>query len=158
MAGSSFNDWDWYCEDTNWKSKFGNDKGWAFTEDNKTSIIATGDMSNVTTAENMFYYCEGLTSIPKNAFPNLTMGKNMFFTCTSLTNIPENAFPSLTNGDSMFEDCEYVQRGALGLYNNWLVGGKVTTHSSTFANCGKETETGLAELNQIPWSWGGLAD
>lgn len=74
----------------------------------------------LTDGYSMFYDCTGLTSIPEKAFPKLTDGFYMFAGCSGLTSIPANAFPSLTNGDSMFDDCEYVQRGALGLYNNWL--------------------------------------
>ena len=254
VEDSSYNDWDWYCADTDWESKFDNDNGWAFTEDNRTSIIATGDMFNVKSVTYMFYECTGLTSIPENAFPNLTdAGSYMFSGCTGLTSIPENAFPNLTDaGDSMFYDCtgltgiaenafpsltagiamfKYctgltsisenlfsnltdashmfdgctglisisenlfpsltrghymfqdctgltsipenafpnltaatymfyrclnVQNGALGLYRNLLEGGKVTYHTGTFLNCGNYTETGRAELNQIPEDWGGL--
>lgn len=206
VAGSSYNDWDWYCASSNWDWKFSSEYGWPpFTDDNKTSIIAFGDMSNVTstkymfsdcdglisipevvfpdlidgtqmfydcpgltkiadnafpkmiTGVSMFGYCENLTSIPANAFPNLKDGTSMFNSCYGLTSIPENAFQNLKDGWGMFDSCLNVQSGALGLYTNLKNGGKVTNHSFTFSDCGKDTETGLAELRQIPQSWGGLA-
>jgi hypothetical protein len=56
----------------------------------------------------------------------------------------------------MFRDCLNVQSGALALYQQ---ASTQTTppsdHSYTFTNCGKNTQTGAAELAQIPSSWGG---
>lgn len=276
VADSSFNDWDWYCADTNWKSKFDSYNGWAFTEEHKVSIIATGDMTNVTSMESMFHGCTGLTNIPENSFNNVTNAKLMFDGCTGLTNIPENSFNNVTDAsgmfyrctgltnipmnsfnnvtnayamfyectgltsipensfnnvtnagemfigctgltsipDNMFNNvtnaygmfdectgltsipenslnnvtavsymfrrctgltsignnsfnnvyeaqgmfygCTRVEHGALALYNKWIAGGKVISHINTFTDCGKDTTTGLAELQQIPVDWGGL--
>jgi hypothetical protein len=56
---------------------------------------------------------------------------------------------------NMFYDCVNVQSGALALYQQ--ASSRVTppSHSYTFRFCGSNTETGAAELAQIPTSWGG---
>lgn len=102
---SSFNDWDWYCEDTDWSGKFNNKSGYTFTEDIKVSILITGDMANITSAAGMFNDCTGLTNMSENSFPSLTECTAMFQDCTNLASIPNNAFPNLTNGTAMFNGC-----------------------------------------------------
>lgn len=154
VVDSSYNDWDWYCEDTDWESKFDNENGWAFTEDNRTSIIATGDMSNVTSIVYMFYKCTGLTSVPDNSFDNVPNVYGMFYECTGLTSIPYNSFNNnISDVDYMFYGCTRVEHGALALYNKWENTPRIITYNHTFKDCGKDTTTGLAELEQIPYSW-----
>lgn len=77
---------------------------------------------------------------------------------TSLTEIPTSIpFGSyLTNVSQMFYGCSNVTTGALALYNYLKDIPTITTHSETFKGCGSNTVTGLAELQQIPLSWGGL--
>ena len=113
--------------------------------------------NNVANADSMFYNCTGLTTIPDNSFNNVTNASYMFIGCAELTSIPDNSFNNVTNAYYMFISCTNVEHGALALYNKWVAGGKVTNHSNTFIDCGKDTTTGLAELQQIPTSWGGLA-
>lgn len=62
----------------------------------------------------------------------------------------------------MFEDCTSVQSGALSFYqqlssHSWPA--YTSSHNvgcvRTFGNCGMNTVSGLAELNQIPSNYGG---
>lgn len=81
-----------------------------------------------------------------------------FFNCTSLTQIPSTiSFGSyVANVAQMFAGCTEVTGGALSLYNQLKDIATITNHSDTFKNCGANTQTGLAELQQIPLSWGGM--
>ena len=56
----------------------------------------------------------------------------------------------------MFQGCTKVTEGALAQYT-WFINNNnnITNHSSTFLNCGLDTQTGAAELAQIPVGWGG---
>lgn len=81
-----------------------------------------------------------------------------FMNCTSLTSIPSSIqFGSyVANVAQMFAGCTEVTGGALSLYNQLKDIATITNHSDTFKNCGANTQTGLAELQQIPLSWGGM--
>ena len=62
----------------------------------------------------------------------------------------------VTKIDSMFMNCNYVESGALALYQQESGrSNPPTSHSGTFTWCGKNTTSGAAELAQIPESWGG---
>lgn len=78
------------------------------------------------------------------------------FSNTSLTTIPLFNTSSVTNIRSCFSGCKNVQSGALALYQQ---ASTQTTppslHEACFKNCGSATQTGAAELAQIPSSWGG---
>jgi hypothetical protein len=59
----------------------------------------------------------------------------------------------------MFQDCFNVESGALDIYAQMTT--QTTppnSHNLTFSNCGRDTETGTAELAQIPVSWGGTKE
>ena len=76
--------------------------------------------------------------------------------CTGLTSIVPIQCNNIVNVGGMYDLCSNVESGALDQYN-WFntYGVNITNHSSTFSNCGADTQTGLAELNQIPVGWGG---
>lgn len=110
--------------------------------------------SNVTDISFMFDSCESLTSIPLLNTSNATNMKFMFFGCDSLTIIPLLATNKVTDVSYMFYSCGNVETGALALYNQMI--NQTTTptnHTSTFTNCGANTQTGAAELSQIPVDW-----
>lgn len=77
---------------------------------------------------------------------------------SSLTELPTSIpFGNyITNVSQMFYGCRNVTTGALALYNYLKDIPTITTHAETFKNCGADTQTGLAELQQIPLSWGGM--
>jgi len=57
--------------------------------------------------------------------------------------------------DYMFGGQYNVESGALALYNKFAAANWQGSHTYTFRNCGRNTNTGAAELAQIPSSWGG---
>lgn len=77
---------------------------------------------------------------------------------TGITQIPSTiSFGSyITNVNEMFSGCTEVSGGALALYNVMKDIPTISNHADTFKNCGVNSQTGLAELQQIPLSWGGL--
>lgn len=80
----------------------------------------------------------------------------MFRSCTGLTSIVPIQCTTVINVGGMFDNCTEIEDGALDQYN-WFntYGVNITNHSGTFTSCGSNTQTGLAELNQIPVGWGG---
>lgn len=81
----------------------------------------------------------------------------MFINCTGLTYITPLHCSNVQNVGGMFQGCTEVTEGALAQYT-WFntYGISIANHSGVFTNCGYNTVTGLAELNQIPFGWGGL--
>ena len=80
----------------------------------------------------------------------------MFMNCTGLTYITPLCCTNVQNVGGMFQGCGNVTEGALAQYtwfNNHNI--NITNHSSTFTDCGSNTQTGTAELAQIPVGWGG---
>lgn len=119
-------------------------------------IIAAGDTSSVNSMDSMFYYCTSLTSVSLFDTSSVTDMYAMFWGCSSLTSVPLFDVSNVTGMGSMFKDCTKVESGAFDLYIAVSKTGKVTSHTNAFENCGRDTTTGLAELNEIPTSWGGL--
>lgn len=80
----------------------------------------------------------------------------MFRYCIGLTSIVPIQCSNVVNVGGMFDNCTEIEDGALDQYN-WFntYGVNITNHSGTFTSCGSNTQTGLAELNQIPVGWGG---
>lgn len=80
----------------------------------------------------------------------------MFINCTGLTYITPLHCSNVQNVGGMFQGCTEVTEGALAQYT-WFntYGININNHSGTFTNCGSNTQTGTAELAQIPVGWGG---
>lgn len=113
---------------TNMSDMFGNESGFIVP----LTSVALFDTSSVTTMDGMLAGCSSLTSVP------------LFDTS------------SVTNMSWMFNACRNVQSGALALYQQASSQANPPTyHDGTFSNCGSNTQTGAAELAQIPSSWGG---
>lgn len=80
----------------------------------------------------------------------------MFINCTGLTYIAPLHCSNVHNVGGMFQGCTEVTEGAYDQYV-WFntYGININNHSGTFSNCGSNTQTGAAELAQIPTGWGG---
>ena len=76
-----------------------------------------------------------------------------FQNCTSLTSIPLFDTGNRLDMSYAFDNCVNVQSGALALYQQASTQSFVPGHTHTFTNCGINTETGSAELAQIPSDW-----
>jgi surface protein len=114
------------------------------------------DTSNVTDINYMFGDCTSLTSVPLFDTSNLNIMSYAFKGCSSLTSIPLFNTNKVTHVPEMFMGCVNVQSGALAFYQQLSSQTNPPTyHTRTFTNCGSNTQTGAAELAQIPSSWGG---
>ena len=112
------------------------------------------DTSKVTTIDQMFSYCTSLTSVPSFDTSNVTSMNNTFSVCSSLNYITLFDTSKVTNMASMFYGCTNVQSGALAFYQQASTQTiPPTNHNGTFHNCGINTQTGSAELSQIPSDW-----
>lgn len=109
---------------------------------------------NTTNMKNMFVNCISITTVPLFNTANVTNMSFMFANCTGFTTIPLFNTSNATNVNDMFSSCHNVQSGALALYQQMSTQtNPPTNHDNTFYNCGDETTTGQAELNQIPLAW-----
>ena len=126
--------------------------------DNLTSV-SLFNTANVTRMDYMFYGCRKLTTVPLFDTRNVTDMGSMFYGCINLTAVPLFNTSKVTYMSSMFHSCHNVQTGALALYQQASTQATPpSSHTDTFYHCGYETTTGLAELNQIPATWGGLLE
>ena len=106
-----------------------------FTTNNTGGVTAeiigiTGD--RIETLDRAFTGCNAITGF-KTAVGDMT---NLY---------------SLTNVNQAFDSCTgVIDDSALSLYTAWSQSSTITSHSSTFSNCGDSTY-----LAQIPVGWGG---
>ena len=118
------------------------------------TTVSLFDTSNVTYMYRMFDSCFSLTTIPLFNTSKVTNMYMMFNYCSSLSSIPLFDTSKVTDMSLMFYDCTNVQNGALELYKQASTqANPPTTHNATFQGCGSNTETGAAELAQIPSDW-----
>lgn len=136
------------------------------------------NMLNVGSLEYMFYHCIALQSVPffdtshvnrmSGTFEqsniitlpafnmiNVTNINNMCYKCKALKNIPlfKNT-NNITNAYRTFASTSNVESGALALYQQLASQtNPPSEHSKMFNQCGINTETGAAELAQIPSTW-----
>lgn len=133
---------------------------------------------NVTAMNGMLSYCYSLTSIPafdtsnvtnmcefaSNSYnvvyvpllntTNVTDMHYMFASCSSLSSIPLFDTSKVTNMQYAFGYCFSVQTGALALYQQASTQATPPTYYyRAFEMCGYLTQTGSAELAQIPNGW-----
>lgn len=78
----------------------------------------------------------------------------MFYLCKSLKHVPLYSTASCYDMSDMFAFCWNVEGGALALYTQASSQAVPPTYYvAAFYQCGKDTETGAAELAQIPYEW-----
>lgn len=112
------------------------------------------DTSKVTNMEQMFIACTSLINVPLFDTSNVTSMFLTFSNCSSLTSLPLFDTSKVINMGSTFRDCQNVESGALALYQQASTqANPPSNHSQTFTNCGTNTQTGAAELAQIPSDW-----
>lgn len=129
-----------------------------FSSCHSISSVPLFDTSSVTMMELMFRSCTSLESIPLFDTHLVEDMTGMFSDCVSLRYIPMLNTDSVTDVYDMFQYCENVESGALALYQQMSTqANPPSRYGSAFYKCGISTPTGLAELQQIPQSWGGLA-
>lgn len=101
----------------------------------------------------MFSSCRSLISVPLFDFSNIQGSRSMFEGCWALTSIPLFDLSSARDASYMFYNCLNVESGALALYQQASTQANPPWHTLMFANCGRDTTTGAAELAQIPSDW-----
>ena len=164
------NTWDLTYNKSNWDSVLYGNGGML--------EILDGDLRGVTNLESTFERCISLTSVKSlnisdctNMYKifqdciclvsvhifdtgNVTSMYQYFFWCTALSSIPLFNTSKVTNMTRAFCGCKNVQSGALALYQQASTQATPPRyHYQTFYNCGSATQTGSAELAQIPSDW-----
>ena len=146
QVSASPNVWDWTYKDASWVQ--------AWYNYNTLLEVIDGNTTNVTDMYEMFRGCTSLTSVPLFDTSNVTNMRSMFSNCSNLTTVPLFNTSNVTNMSYMLNGCTNVESGALALYQQ---ASSQTTppsyHTQAFRNCGRDTQTGAAELAQIPSSW-----
>ena len=87
---------------------------------------------------------------------NITNMSFMCYACNNLINVPLINTSSVTDVSHMFQYCRNVQHGQLNLYNQLapqFPEDPYENYHYCFYQCGSNTETGRAELEQIPIFW-----
>lgn len=120
-----------------------------------TSLITVPlfNTSKVIVMNTMFSSCTSLTTVPLFDTSNVERMISMFYNCSSLTSIPLFNLSKITTMQDMFNSCRNVASGALALYQQASALTIVPIHDRTFKDCGIDTQTGSAELAQIPDDW-----
>jgi hypothetical protein len=144
---------------------------WPFTESNL--IIPDGSGRTLSSYDALGLHPEiidGYIVVKPNKFieisdnfvnlPSATNIHGYFAYNTNLKVIPDfGNTPGVTNVSNMFIGDKNVEQGMLAAYLYFKsLGAQITNHSNCFKDCGINTPTGRAELEQIPASWGGLAE
>lgn len=113
------------------------------------------DTSNAVSVSRMFSNCQ-LTSVPLFDTHNVVDMKYFLSYNENLKYIPLFNTEKVENINWGFINCYNVTGGALDLYNQLSTQtNPPTAHTDTFIRCGRDTQTGSAELAQIPSAWGG---
>ena len=104
----------------------------------------------------------GFAEISTSALSSLNSMQPKYATCgfqnlSHLKTIPALDMSQTVYVDLMFKGCRNVESGILAMYNHLSSISTITTHSDCFKDCGVDTVTGAAELEQIPADWGGTA-
>lgn len=114
--------------------------------------------NSTTNGNNLFYQCAKLRKVYISSWRKFNILNAAFSGCFLLEELPEiDDVSSITQVDNMFRACYSVGGGTLSLYERLSRNGKITTHVSTFTNCGRDTAA-AEELKYIPVSWGGTGE
>lgn len=117
-------------------------------------IIGGEKLDVITNLTGLFGNCGNyLTAFENVAFNNVTSIDSAFASLSSITALPTINWNKIETANNAFNGCEHLTN-FLPIYNTLNSNG-VIHDSMTFANCGVATEAGIAELEQIPSSWGG---
>lgn len=130
------------------------DMGYMFHECDSLTTVPLFDTRNVTDMEYMFYDCDSLTTLPLFNTHNVSETTEMCIGCSALTAIPLFDTTNMDHMNYMFDGCINVQTGALALFQQASTQANPPNyHMDTFRECGINTITGAAELEQIGYTW-----
>lgn len=146
LVDATNNVWDIYKQSELWGGLFGSCH-------DLTDVLGA-NTTNVTNTNGMFNFCSALSSFILFDTSKVLNMSYMFSYCWSLTAVPLLDTTKVISTLSMFGECTNVQNGALALYKQLSTQtNPPSQHTQTFRNCGKNTQTGAAELAQIPDGW-----
>lgn len=115
--------------------------------------------SNVTNMSYMLNDCNHLTTLPLFNTSSVTNMEGFCGGCSILTALPLFDTSSVEQMNYAFAACYEVQSGSLALYQQASTQtNPPISHDGAFLDCGVNTQTGYAELEQISSDWGGLAE
>lgn len=123
------------------------------------SLISIPDyqLNNATNCESFCFQCNSLVHAPHLYTPAATNMSHMFYLCTSMVDMPQLITTNVTDVTNMFYMCLNVESGIYDFYQQLSQqDNPPSSHSDCFFDCGSDTVTGYAELEQIPTSWGGF--
>lgn len=116
--------------------------------------VLGANTTGITNMYCMFNRCSSLTTVSLFDTSNVSNVGGMFRDCSALQSVPLLDTSKITNMRTMFYNCTNVQSGALALYQQASSQtNPPSNHDRTFSNCGSNTQTGSAELAQIPSDW-----
>lgn len=157
QISSSPNRWKWEGWDySNIDGVYGIPWAFAFQESGTGTLFSQLTSANLGGGTCKIVDCGGFDYVDSSnhAFESLD---RCFGPATALTEFVTMQTPStLVNVNSVFYGATNVLDGALDQYTYWSTyNTNISNHSATFKDCGSNTQTGLADLNQIPVGWGG---
>lgn len=124
--------WDVYYPNSNWRGILRDSIGQGFGDKKEFMLIGL----NAAGVTNMERFCDCCWNM---------IGTIPLFNTSTLTDVV-----------NCFYECYKVESGALALYQQMSTQSvPPASHFGVFSKCGRDTETGAAELAQIPTSWGG---
>ena len=128
----------------------------AFQEDGTGTLYSQLTSANLGGGTCRIIDCGGFDYVDSNNHTFQSMDR-CFGPATALTEFVTMQTPStLVNVNSVFYGATNVADGALDQYTYWSTyNTNISNHSATFKDCGSNSQTGLADLNQIPVGWGG---
>lgn len=131
---------------------------YAFSHMDLLEELPRFNTENVTNMSYMVTKDVSLQSLPQLNTRKVLNMNCMMLECTGLREVPLLDTSSVESVDRMLQGCLNVETGALALYRQMSTQATPpASHTDTFLNCGINSQSGRAELEQIPQSWGGLA-
>ena len=157
QVSSSPNRWKWEGWDYSYiDGVYGIPWAFAFQESGTGTLFSQLTSANLGGGTCRIIDCGGFNYVDSDNHTCQSMDR-CFGPATALTEFVTMQTPStLVNVNSVFSGATNVVDGALDQYTYWSTyNTNISNHSATFKNCGSNSQTGLAELNQIPVGWGG---
>lgn len=119
----------------------------------KLKSVNAFNVSSVRTVDGMFQWCTNLIECSVMDTSSAVDMREMFWHCDNLKTVPLFPTDSATDVYRMFCACFSVESGAYDLYLQMSTQATPPAHEMCFYLCGRNTETGAADLAKIPSSW-----
>ena len=126
----------------------------------KLKNVPLYDFSSAKNVGGIFHGCAVLQSVPAFDFSSAVYMFSTFTGCEKLTAIPNFTLATVSpvpdfgfNVTNMFKNCYLVSSGITRIYNKMAAWTDTVTHTDTFADCGRDSVSGSAELANIPSDW-----